>query len=1499
MSSKDIAIIGMACVFPGAKDLYQFWSNLVNGIVPQEPNGDENPASLDRKHHDLGPSRLASNMTHVKLLDLAQYGIEMDEVSIEHPEQLPILQVIAAALNDAEIASNDAIRERTDVIVAGSSGSESKIEENSAVIDHVATFLAQRFPNLSVNELAGLKSELYRIVSNLGANNISGKIPNFLVSQVASWLDLKGTCFTIDADSASALLAVEQGVSRLHQGICDAVVVLGINRVLLNEGAAAVVLKRYPDAKEAGEPIYALIKGVVSATKDCQSKNLTQSNTQQILAMQRAYKNAGVEPETIGFFEAHGIGIDVNDHSELESFNVVLGKCKLQQRVIPLGSVKSMTGHPMAVEGMASLIKAVLCLFNKIIPPTLNYKEPRKELDDVPFYINSQPYPWIRHESLPPRRAAVSDFGLDGTYAHGILEEVLHQSNKTMSRFIIPGLAWETELIVLSANTVRKLADKVRDLQEFLNRAPSDVQLMDVAFTQCLNFDASDSCRLAIVCRNLEQLRSYLDTCAVRLNAEQVQFNDIDDIYYTANSSNKPGKIVFIFPGMGFPGLLGTYVDHLQELCLHFPEVRAIFDKIDYPNQLEQEPRSASHFFSPPAYYSEPQRKRFRQRLGTPRIFTDNIIQNTDERNLAHFGVAVANWVSWILLKELDVPVDMIFGQSFGDPSALCAAKALNFEEIIPLYWQVSIDASSYISDEGRMALVSAREERLYPLLQKFQNVIIAIHVTPELQILGGKASQIESVIQHLQAEGVWTQILPFPAIHTPYFSTLWQVLQPYLEKISIKQPKIPVYSAITENVYPKNQAGIKQTLIANIDHPIRLWQTTKKMYEDGARIFVQVGGGATTHTHAKNICGTDDVIAISLDVDYRSPITQINHLCATLLTNGMTLNLKYLFKHRLPKKLALDVHHESMRSMEKEPPSVHLNTPDESSAPALETLTHYETSNPSSDSASVIKMPYIGSVLHYEPEREIMVERVLDLNEDLYLRDHLFIYAPGIKPPSACLPVLPMTFSMEVMAEVAAYLVPGLGMIGFENIRAYNWISFEDIDTLTLQISAKLENEEYKPNPCRIAVKVYIENQTSPAISGTVLFGTNYSQNLDMEFTEIENPRPYPHKVDEIYRERYLFHGPNFQCITGLGELSDQGFIGELAVLPKDHLFASLKQPGFLTDPVLLDGVGQLVGLWASAQNQYIFPIGIQKLEFYGATPPVGTRVPVLLQISRMGSKTLQANIEVQDGEDHVWMRIMGWEDWIFRWPTRLFAFTRLPQLYVLSRSISIPGLSTGCTCLTICIEDLKDFELAAIARYFLHLSEIPVFDNMADNPKRQRQWLLGRIAVKDAVRLWLRPTNAKEMLHPAEFIIQNDPNGQPVVRNITNVHSLPKISIAHANDRAIAIAGDDSIGVDLEQITEKNTSFVESFTTPNEQALLNDFPSPDQNTWIIRLWCAKEAASKVNGTGLNGRPRDFEAIQLNPNGRITIKHASSEQTYVVNTRLEQDFIIALATDL
>ena len=539
-------------------------------------------------------------------------------------------------------------------------------------------------------------------------------------------------------------------------------------------------------------------------------------------------------------------------------------------------------------------------------------------------------------------------------------------------------------------------------------------------------------------------------------------------------------------------------------------------------------------------------------------------------------------------------------------------------------------------------------------------------------------------------------------------------------------------------------------------------------------------------------------------------------------------------------------------------------------------------------------RKPFIGTVLHYTPEKEIVVERILNLAEDLYLRDHLFVHAPGIKPPSECGAILPISVSLEAMAEVAAGLVPGFGIIGFEEVKAPRWIALENVETLILRVSAQLTDYDPDTVVYRIRAAVFVKEETSSAINATVLFGRHYLQSIDMEFKELTDSRPYPLKVKEIYQDRRLFHGSSFQCVSGDIVVGDEGLIGQLTILPKDHLFAELRDPELLIDPVLVDGVGQLVGLWAQLHEMYIFPISTSKLEVYCPTPPVGTRVPVRLEITDVKLKKLYANIEVQDGSGHVWMRIENWGDWIFRWSKKVFNFRRFPTKYVITQDINLPHLPEGSICQGISKSDLRDFDLGIAGAFYLYRDEIETFRQLGNNPVRQFQWLLGRIVAKDTVRLWLARGTGSEMLHPASLVVEKDSRGQPLIRSIFGFKALPQISLAHSHNRAIAVASKKVIGVDLEFISPRDKTFLKSFATPKEEKIINRFPSEARNDWITRLWCAKEAAGKALGIGLNNNPQSLELHDL-PTGELFIIHQrESGRLFSVYTQRDQDFIIA-----
>jgi phosphopantetheine--protein transferase-like protein len=540
-------------------------------------------------------------------------------------------------------------------------------------------------------------------------------------------------------------------------------------------------------------------------------------------------------------------------------------------------------------------------------------------------------------------------------------------------------------------------------------------------------------------------------------------------------------------------------------------------------------------------------------------------------------------------------------------------------------------------------------------------------------------------------------------------------------------------------------------------------------------------------------------------------------------------------------------------------------------------------------------RMPFIGAVLDYVPGERIRIERKLSVGEDLYLADHAFVHAPGIKPTSACLPVVPMTMSLEIMAEAAACLAPGCGLLGFEDVRSVSWIDLADAEEATLNIVAQILRYDAEREVFFICAAIHAEGKSSAAITATVLFGHRYLVELSPTFSELSNPRSHPLTGDEIYAERRMFHGPSFQCLVGEFVLGDEGIVGDLCVRPSEALFASTPSPLLLTDPCLLDAVGQIVGLWAMEQERYVFPIGLTKLEIYRPTPPAGTRAPVRVEILQSEGKTLVADVEVQDGEGGVWMRISGWRMWKFRWEKRLVDFRRQPDRHFLATPA--PGRRPeGSTVLMLSSADLEQFDPALLARYFLSVDEMAGFKNLERFPQRQRQWLYGRVAAKDAVRLWAAERQQGEMLHPAAFEMSSDERGRPFVKPSALLASPPLLSISHSENRAIAVAHERVVGIDLERIAAREANVVEAFASAKEREMICKFPSQEGDAWITRLWCAKEAAGKLLGVGLEGKPLALQATEMTEDGKIVIANEGEKVCASVTTIEDDGFIIAYA---
>jgi phosphopantetheinyl transferase len=419
--------------------------------------------------------------------------------------------------------------------------------------------------------------------------------------------------------------------------------------------------------------------------------------------------------------------------------------------------------------------------------------------------------------------------------------------------------------------------------------------------------------------------------------------------------------------------------------------------------------------------------------------------------------------------------------------------------------------------------------------------------------------------------------------------------------------------------------------------------------------------------------------------------------------------------------------------------------------------------------------------------------------------------------------------------------------VIAVEDVRAYRWmVTSTPVDL---------------PITCRYDGDSRVHVRLGDYAEGTVILADAYPPAPPAEPLALENPVAADVSATSMYDDRYMFHGPQYRGITHVAELGDDGIRGTLEARPARG--------------ALLDNAGQLFGYWVmvrSEKNRMAMPVRIARLELFDRMPAPGDRLSCDVVIRSSSDTAVIADLTLSAG-GRVAIRALSWEDRRFETDARLWPVMRFPE----DNLLAVPQAAGF-----IVFEDkyrgapTRD----QLARRFL--SEKERVDYALQGPRAQRSWLAGRIAGKDAVRdlLWKRE---KKPIFPIEVGIATTPSGKP---EATYGGGLVRVSIAHKDDLAVAIASDDrDVGIDLEKITEREPTFAREAFTEAELRLVSDLPTAE--AWT-RLWTAKEAVSKARGTGLSGAPRRKWPVQDRAGERFLV-----DGTWVKTTRFG-DFIIA-----
>src|SRR5579885_669759 len=388
--TRDIAVIGMACMFPGAPNLDAFWNNITGKVdaisdPPAEAWDPDVYYRADVSATDRVYCKRGGFLGGLASFAPLAHGIPPVAVGGE-PDQWLALQVACEALADAGYEHlEDRVRERTAVILGKGTylnGGNALVLQHAMIVGQTVDLVHQLHPELTEPELERLRQELKGLLPPLNSETMPGLIPNIIVGRIANRLDLMGPTYTVDAACASSLVAVEAAMRDLNDGLCDLALVGGsqiwvpvgtvnvfsqlgalsrreqirpfdeqADGTLLGEGIGIVVVKRLEDARRDGDRIYSVIRGVGIASDGRGVSVMAPRIEGEVLALRRAYESAGVSPRSIGLIEAHGTGTPVGDVVEVQALAQVFGG-REGEPTCALGSVKSMIGHTMPAAGI-------------------------------------------------------------------------------------------------------------------------------------------------------------------------------------------------------------------------------------------------------------------------------------------------------------------------------------------------------------------------------------------------------------------------------------------------------------------------------------------------------------------------------------------------------------------------------------------------------------------------------------------------------------------------------------------------------------------------------------------------------------------------------------------------------------------------------------------------------------------------------------------------------------------------------------------------------------------------------------------------------------------------------------------------------------------------------------------------------------------------------------------------------------------------------------------
>ena len=900
---EPIAVIGVAAMMPDAKDLEAFWQNIIDSHVSiKEIREGRWPGPVEHFWKEGEPGSIAQGYTYAKIgafvedyeFDWRRWRQPPGTLPQIDPCQLWAVSVSAEAIEQAGYGEGGKTfpRERAGVVFANALGGENRNMSNIRVWSNHTVELAIEH-GMPLESSEAFVNAVNENAPKVDEDTMPGELANVVSGRVANLLDLQGPNHAMDAACASSMAAVMDACRLLQTRQADVMLAGATDRTMdpatyakfsaigalspthstpfdarangfvMGEGAGVMVLKRLSDAIADDDTIHAVIRGI-GGSSDGRGKGITApSQRGQIQAIARAYNQAGYPASSVELVEAHGTSTKVGDATELSTLTRLWTDVASGDHVA-VGSIKSQIGHLKAAAGIAGIIKSVMALHHRTIPPSAGFKTPNPTVDwqNIPFFVPTSALEWPQPEHHP-RRAGVSAFGFGGTNFHVALEgydpdyhhamaedwqqrwKAYSKSSSASALSILDASAnaslsheqlkaIEGGVLLLSGQSMDAVALAL-ELTTFsgplFDDDPRGLRLSMALQTASASFDTNHPCRMALIATSWAEFEKR-KTLALKSISDQGKwgFLQAQGVLLSDQPSLPEGaKVAHMYPGQG-----SQYVGMTFDLHQRYTPVQKVWEASDATMVEVLDGETLSSFV-------------LRSGLDDDeRKVAEHKLKQTEYTQPA---MLTADLAIEHALNAYGYQPDMVAGHSLGEYAALMASGILNMDGALRAAAARGTEMGSVeIDDQGLMASVTAPYDDVARILNAADGYVIAANKnSPKMTVIAGATDAVQNVMKTFESEGFnCVPLATSHAFHSSIVAPANEPLRRFLSSLEINWPSIPITANVDGTFYPTEGADAKEGILSKLApqmaSSVEWTSQINTMYEAGARIFVEVG---------------------------------------------------------------------------------------------------------------------------------------------------------------------------------------------------------------------------------------------------------------------------------------------------------------------------------------------------------------------------------------------------------------------------------------------------------------------------------------------------------------------------------------------------------------------------------------------------------------------------------------------------------------------------------